>query len=927
MFKRTQLSLAVSAALSAGLIGFAPAALGQTQQALDRVEVTGSLIRRIEGETALPVISISVEELQKAGVTNAEQAVKFITQQQGGTVSSRSVSQGNGGVAYADLRSLGAQRTLVLLNGKRIVSNPFSSVAVDLNTLPLAAVHRIETLPDGASATYGTDAIAGVINFITRKDYKGVTVGAEAQIPEEGGGEVYTANLLGGLGDLAKQGWNVYGSFNYRAGKPMGGNERDFSRSAFIPEHGFNALSPTTFPGNYSQSVAGVTTIATTNPSLPNCFPPTSINSGPTFAQGGLGLGTTVCGADTQNFTYTIPEQDQWSAFLRGSLALGANHTASLEYFHAYQKLTTRVAPSPETGLTMTPASPFYPGNGITPVTDPALNPTQPISVSWRTTVLGSRINEQENNTQRVVAALEGSAAGWDYQAAALWSKAEIDNEFINGYPATTALRNGVTGTAGAPFLNPFGDQTPAGLAYLQANTVPGVVQEGESELSSLSGVASRQFGQLPGGPITVAFGAELRSEEMVYRTDVPKASQAASSGLAGSGALREGDRDIRAIALEMSFPMAKSLEINAAIRYDHYSDFGATTNPKVSFRYTPTEQLLLRGSVNTGFAAPTLTQLYLPQQTTFTPTRYNDPVLCPNGVPVAGAQPSRDCGLQFQQLQGGNQALLPEESRAWTVGFVAQPVRSFSFGIDYWNYEIKDAISVIGDQTIFGSPVQYANLFVRCSQAPAARQAALGACQNPGGVDPLAYVINTNQNLGEVQTSGLDLQANWQSDATSYGRFSVAVRGTYVIKYEFQVVKDGQFFSPVGNYNGQFNNSTTTGGPVIRYQQVTTVGWQQSVWSGNLFHRFLSGYVDQNGASSVAPAFRNNRVQDYSIFDLSVTYAGFKGITLRGGILNVLDTDPPFSNQSSRFNARGYDDQWSNPLGRTYTVAASYTF
>ncbi len=147
----------------------------------------------------------------------------------------------------------------------------------------------------------------------------------------------------------------------------------------------------------------------------------------------------------------------------------------------------------------MTPASPFYPGNGITPITNPALNATQPISVSWRTTVLGSRINEQENDTQRVVAGLEGSAAGWDYQAAALWSKSEIDNEFINGYPGTTALRNGVTGIGGAPFLNPFGDQSPAGLAYLQSNTVPGVVQEGEGELRSVSGVASRQFGAAAG--------------------------------------------------------------------------------------------------------------------------------------------------------------------------------------------------------------------------------------------------------------------------------------------------------------------------------------------------------------------------------------------------------------------------------------------
>ncbi|MGH6609963.1 MAG: TonB-dependent receptor plug domain-containing protein, partial [Burkholderiaceae bacterium] len=138
MFKRTQVSLAVGAALSAGLIGVASNTAAQTPptQALDRVEVTGSLIRRIEGETSLPVVTINVDELQKAGVTNAEQAVKFITQAQGGAVTTRSVSQGNGAAAYADLRSLGAQRTLVLLNGKRIVSNPFASVAVDLNTLP-----------------------------------------------------------------------------------------------------------------------------------------------------------------------------------------------------------------------------------------------------------------------------------------------------------------------------------------------------------------------------------------------------------------------------------------------------------------------------------------------------------------------------------------------------------------------------------------------------------------------------------------------------------------------------------------------------------------------------------------------------------------------------------------------------------------------
>ena len=922
MFKRTQVSLAVGAALSAGCFCIVTSATAQTQaQSLDRVEVTGSLIRRIEGETSLPVVTINVEELQKAGVTNAEQAVKFITQAQGGQVTTRSVSSTNGAAAYADLRSLGAQRTLVLLNGKRIVSNPFSSVAVDLNTLPLAAVQRIETLPDGASATYGTDAIAGVINFVTRREYRGVTVGAEVQIPQDSGGEVYLANLLGGFGDLATQGWNVYGSLNYRTQKPLRGDERDFGSRSWIPERGFNALSPTTFPGNYSQTVGAVTTIVNTNPSLPGCLPPTSINSGPTFAQGGTGLGANVCGADNQTFVNQVPEQDQWSAFLRGSLALGANHTAFVEYFRALNTVVTQQGPSPETGLTMTPASPFYPGNGTTPITDPALNPTQPISVSWRTTILGPRANEQENTTQRAIAGVEGSVAGFDYQLAALWSKSEVENIFISGYPQTFALRNGVAGTGGAPFLNPFGPQTPAGLAYLQASTVSGLLQEGEGELRSVNGVLSRQFGMLPGGPMTAALGAEYREEEMLYRTDVPKASQAASSGLAGNAPLREGDRSLSAVALELSFPLSKNFEVNAAVRYDHYSDVGSTVNPKVSFRYRPTEQLLLRGSYNTGFTAPTLTQLNLPQQNTFTATRYNDPVLCPNGVPAPGAQASRDCGLQFQRLQGGNQALQPEESRAWTFGFVMQPVPSFSFGIDYWSYEITDAISTIGDQTIFGDPARYANLFVRCSQAPADRRILLGACQNPGTADPIAYVIDIFQNLGDVETSGIDIQANWQGPATPYGRFSIGVRGTYVIDYEFQVVKGGQFFNPVGNFNAQF------GGPVIRYQQVTTLGWQQSAWSASLFHRFLSGYRDQNSAASVAPGFRNNKVRDYSIFDLSASYTGFRNITLRGGILNLLNTDPSFSNQTARFNARGYDDQWTNPIGRAFVLAASYRF
>ena len=928
MFRRTSVGVAVRATFGgiAGVLAFSGMpALAQTQQSLERVEITGSLLRRIEGEAALPVTTISLDELRSAGATNAEQALRLITQGGAAVTSSGSVSATNGAASYASLRSLGAQRTLVLLNGKRVVSNPYSTVAVDLNALPLAALDRIEVLADGASSTYGTDAIAGVINFITRREYKGLAVGADAQLPQEGGGEVYLANILGGWGSLAKEGWNVFGGFNFRKQESMLGTERDFMKTSYIPSRGFNGLSSTTFPGNYSQVVGTTTTVSNANPTYPNCQPPTSISTRPGTP---APLAGPICGADTQSFTTVVPEQEQWSAFLKGSVALAKDHTASLEYFFSSNTLYRTIAPSPETGLTMPASSPFFPGNGITPSGPAGLNRTQPISVGWRTTDLGARGNEQTNDTQRVVAALEGVVAGWDYQLAALYSKANVNVDFTGGYGSRAALVNGMAGTSGAPYLNPFGPQSAAGAAYLQANTITGTLQDMESTLSSLTAIAGRQFGSLPGGPMAVALSAEFRKEDNTYTTDVTKARQTSSSGLAGQAPLRTGERDIWAVGLEFNFPVLKNLEFGASVRYDDYSDFGSTTNPKFSVKYTPVKELLLRASYNTGFAAPTLSQLYAPQTTTFTGTRYNDPVLCPGGVvnSAAGGIASRDCGLQFQQLQGGNTELQPEESTAFSVGFVLQPSPEWSISVDYWDYTVNTNIGVLGDTTIFADPAKYANLFVRCSNANPAFRSTIGACSIPGG-DPLAYVINTNLNLGDTQTNGFDFQVNWNPATTPYGRFALGWRGTYVINYEFQKQPSGPWINPVGNFNPQFTDDFNSGGPVFRYRQIFTLNWDMSAYSAGVMYRLASSYRDANSAAGVPAPYNDNTVGHYGIWDLTAAYKGIKGLTLRAGILNVLDEDPPYTNQAGRFQARAYDDRFHNPLGRTWTLGASYEF
>ena len=271
-----------------------------------------------------------------------------------------------------------------------------------------------------------------------------------------------------------------------------------------------------------------------------------------------------------------------------------------------------------------------------------------------------------------------------------------------------------------------------------------------------------------------------------------------------------------------------------------------------------------------------------------------------------AGGQQSRDCGIQFQQLPGGNEQLQPEESDAWTIGFILQPTPEFSFGLDYWDYKVTSNLGVLGETTIFGDPSESGNLFVRCSAAPASRTATIPGCQVPGG-DPLAYIVNTNQNLGDTKTTGID-GVTWNTRPQEWGAFSLGIRGTYILKYEFQVEQNGQWFNPVGNYNANF------GGPVLRYQQVTNFGWTLGPVGGPL-ESIPEWLFDQNPASSVQPAFRQNSVGSWSVWNLSGTWTGYKGLTLQAGVLNLLNNDPPYSNQTNRFQARAYDDRFANPL------------
>ena len=905
MFKRTRLSIAISAAFGAGLVALSPAVLAQQQ--LDRVEITGSSIKRVDAETALPVTIIRVEDLVKQGVTTAEQAMQRIAANQSNFGTSAAIGATTGAKAEADLRGLGAasgsngNKTLVLLNGRRIVNHPFDSAAVDLNAIPLAAISRIEVLRDGASAIYGTDAIGGVINFILRRDFQGIEVAGEYQVPEQSSaGQTKQATIAAGFGSLATQGFNVMGSFNWRKQKVMKATDRSFASTGVLgptPDDLLSGTSGTSFPGD----AGGF------EPSGPACAPPSSL---PFFDDTGA---FASCRYDFTRDIDIIPENEQKTWLLRGSVGFGQakEHVLSLEYLRAENEATSRVAPAP-TSMFIPTTSPFFPA-GAPVSTVPGFG--DGAIANWREVPGGKRTSHDDTTTERLLLDLTGAVAGWDYRVGYGQSKSESIASVSAGYLDDSIVQAGVI----AGVVNPFGPQPPAGTNVLNAATARADTVIGNAKVDFFDARVTKDLFQMPAGPLSMALGYEWRKEESSFE-NTPITGELGSLGI-DPDADTSGSRKVNAVYAEFAVPIVKKVDLTLAGRFDDYSDFGNTFNPKIGLRWQPIQQVLLRGSYNTGFRAPTLYEIYQPPSLTFTTDNYDDPLLCPGGTPVPGASAGVVCGQQVLQRLSGPagiglpaSALNPEDSKTYTLGFVVEPTPQWTFGIDYWNIKIEKQISALPEQAVFGDPVKYASRFVRCSQLPAGPgpgqdRTDVDVCLNFPTFDPIAFINTPTENLGDLKTDGVDVSIGWRGGPTAYGRWGFTFDGTYIRTYEYQREQGGEFIDAAGNYSDN--------APVFRWQHVAAINWSAGPWSAVFANRFKSGYTDQGGAAGVGT---------YSVFDASVTWTGIKGLSLTGGMLNAFDEDPPKSVQSTTFQ-RGYDPRFTDPRGRTFLFRASYNY
>ena len=874
-------------AAACAIVVHASAEAQQIAQVKERIDVTGSNIKRIDGETALPVLVITREEIEQAGVTSAQDILERLSLNQGGANESLGVGSSLLGLTAASLRGLGSDKTLILVNGKRIAPYALSAgSAADVSAIPLAVIERIEVLKDGASAVYGSDAIAGVINFILRKDFRGAEASATLLDTEHGGARQTRYNATIGGGDLGKDRWNAFFTASYFKQDPLAAAARAISRTAYIPDLGLDHTSGNSVPANISQP-GGF--LGAYNPTVPvsgatasSCQPPVSFVTVGSPRQ---------CRFDFASVIETIPDFTKETYLGRATFQLSPRTQAYVEGSYYKGKFDYRISPTPIlTGIgVLQPSSPFYPAAYI--ATLPGGNTSLPVVLSYRSLETGPRWDQANVDQSQLVAGLQGAIGNWDYATAFNYTA----NRQVDSYKGGYLDRERWQAVLATGTLNPFGPNPPAVLAQLQNALVVG---DGSTNTAKNYGVDARISGeilQLAAGPLAVAFGVDYRREQLDLVNAEFLSSGTIIGGLGTIPSLTGVTRKVSAAFAELNVPIVRNVELNVAARYDRYSDFGNTVNPKVALRWTPVRELLLRAAYGTGFHAPTLSDLFQPLLTTNTGSNYDDPLRC------AATQLVTDCNTQFAVRVGGNPALQPEKSRQWYAGMVFEPGRNLSVGVDYYRIALRNLLAGIGDGIIFADYDRYAAThIVRGPVDP----------QFPNLPGPILYVLGTSTNIGKQETTGIDVDVTYRFAPMAMGRIVAKLTGTYIMSKKQTTFDQSDFPDSVG-----------TGTGPARWKHFASVSWNSGPWGATITQNFQLGHTEDDLVTE-----GKRRVGSYEIYDAQMRWEGLRNISLALGVRNILDRAPPASSQEGTFQT-GYDPSYSDPRGRMFygTVRVSF--
>lgn len=889
---------------------------------VQKVEITGSSLKRVDAETALPVQVVTKAEIAKTGVTSTQDLLATISaiSAAGSTTNAAGAGNSTGGLSSVSLRGIGAERTLVLVNGRRLA--PFASgggTVVNVNAIPLAAIEKVEILKDGASGLYGSDAMAGVINFILTKNYEGIQLDGGYGTPTtSGGGQNGHASIVAGFGN--DTGISGVVSASYEQDKVLFGRDRSYAKSANnTPYYGSGATGqgniqgPWTLGGGADQATGG------------------SGWGNPLAASGQCGsIGMVLypglsskkqkyCAYDSGPDVGLLPDRKLIN--LTGSLNYKINANAELfaEGLYSQSKVTTTYQASParsdffdpdvlfdsqnvERALLVYPNNPVYQSIAVPYLQSIGKSSFigKPLAITARVQDFGPRQNVDTADQYRFVVGTRGTVAGQDYEVAYATNQSKLNSAVTSGYFSQVAYAQAINDPNSN--WNPWaagGVQNPALAAKIQAAKFSGDFLSATSKSDTLDGKLTGEAFKI--GDSVSQYAVGFQSTRQSYQLN-PSAAYLNGdiAGLGGAVVPLDRSRTINSAFGELNVPLLKTLEGNVSVRTDRYDDVGNTTNYKANLRWQPAKEVVLRTSYGTGFRAPTLPDLWYPQ-TIGSSGQFDDPTTGQTGIQIG------------REVTGGNPNLKPEKSKQFSIGMVLQPTANFSVSADFFRIRINNYISTPTEQEIVdgfrrGDPA-YAGLVT------------VDASNN------ITSIIATTQNAGTADVQGVDLAANFRQSLNDYGKVDVSLNGTYMNKFD-QTSPGGQLFGKVGTLVNNIGGTNTAvigannGGVVLRWKHQLAGTWTYGNWATTLIQNYSTGYQTKDRMDG-----NPNFISASQIYDMNLAYRGIKNAVFSVGVKNLFDKKPDtFVPVSNQFQS-GYDIYQYDPRGRFVYVNASYKF
>lgn len=805
----------------------------QERKDVERVEVTGSHIKRIDTEGASPVTTITRKELEKTGYNSIADVLRDTSVNSFGSAREQTNSTTSGN-AEVDLRGMGASSTLVLLNGQRLAADAVDG-AVDVSMIPMAAIDRVEILKDGASAIYGSDALGGVVNIITRKDFSGSEVSMSQSTPELRGGQKNEISLVNGIN---KGRLNMVNVAQYRDNKSVYSRDREWTS---------NGTSKISDVPSYSQA-GGATSV--------NGCPPGRLVQTPDG---------TVCTFKYSDYSTEIPDLKSYSLMSETNYELTSKVKLTARLGGTDREVREILAPGPG-NLTLPAGSAGSPAG-----TDPTL----PVNVNFRTKMLGNRETKSNTYSYNALAGVSITAPkDWQVDVTGSQNVIQTDKRGVNGYALSSSLLTAITSNS----CNIF-DQT--GNCNLNtARYIP--EQKTTSQLSSADVKASGELVKLSTGSLGLAIGTSFTFQK--YQDSFDQQSMAGGVFGSSSSAGGVGQRNARSAYVELSVPVTTKLELQLAERYDHYSDFGDTANPKGAFLYHVSKSWLLRGSVGTGFKAPLMTDMYASSSTIF--PAFIDHRACDRERAAGGATP--EClPQQYMVTSSGNPGLKEERSLSYSTGAIYEPNKDFNIGTDFFFTKNKNVVGI-----------DYEDVTLAESQGVDVSKYGVTVTR-----DNLGNIVSINaplQNLAAQEILGFDISTSYQ---------------IHKVKLSSEL-SQMLWFKEQGFPGTSFRNKLGENGKPA-WRNATGVAYQPK-------DRHDLSLVAQTTAGQEKTIPEQGRLRPYTELSFQYAYKS-KGLgTFIAGIRNLLGTTPPLddSDPTNPLNTSIYDQ-----IGRQYFTGYKQTF